>query len=1094
MNELHDQAARLVALTQLDRSFLFEAGAGSGKTSLLAGRVVGLFVKGIRPANIVAVSFTELAATELLGRIFDFATGLAEGRVPADIRAAYPAPLEGEPLANLRAALAEIGDMTCTTIHGFCQRLLRPYPVEAGIDPGAGVLDPEEASLRFEDVLDAWMRERLSGFDPDKDILTALVSHDPAHAVSMMRDIAFRLRGNPDFSVPHAPYDGGHVDDLAAAVEALRLWTASRAVCPADHADILDAWTRTAIAAEKAAGGLPHAAAVRVTLCECDGRIATKTGVVKYALKTAWKAIDKTDNARLNDEAKALHEACAAAFDAMKARAAAEGLRLLVEEVRPVLAEFARHKREAALLDFDDLLQNTRNLLRDHPDVLKSLRDMYTHVLVDEYQDTDPVQTEIFEMLSFDEVDGARRPVPGGIFFVGDPKQAIYRFRGADVSTYVRMREQMRSHDADSVQSIFVNFRSTTGIIDFVNGTFSDLLSTSKQPGFTALSSMRGAGSGPAVFRYAVEGSDSVDARRRSEAEKIADSVLHLINNHRIAQKDGTDRACMARDVALLAPVNTSLFWLENALEDRGIPVSTQAGKGLFQQQEIKDLIALTRVLGDPRDTLALGALLRGSFFGFSDEALLDAAAALPDLEDGRLNFLDLSTPVDDIADRDLARIVGTLERLRREAVRSTPFDTLSEAIDLFDVRAKTRNRDESNASRRLANIERYLDMSRAYDVRGMRAFSDSMRDKWENSERVQEGRPGGLENSVSIITIHSAKGLEWPVVFTVNCATAFNNRQTVFSDVRRSTFAMKFLKHKPTDFDAFVTGCREEDEAERVRLMYVALTRARDLLVVPDIEKSHPIKAWSDLVDLGLGALPHLESEQGGPRFRASLSNGPTLSKEERDAVVEAVARRRVRVVKRVPSSHEIHSGFHEHIGFDDLVAAVPDMNPYANIEGGVARGNILHKLMEEILNGEADPDAEAVEGRARELVQQILAANPEKPPKLHSSEIAGCVLRTLALPAVAALLPVLVPEVGVASAASDGAVETLVNGVADAVAVDGGKITCAVDWKSDLRPTRRTIDDYRSQLGDYVRIMGAERGMLVFMSTGTVLEVKAA
>lgn len=1093
MNQLVDSEARLVALTSLDKSYLIEAGAGSGKTSLLAGRVVGLMVSGVKPANIVSVSFTELAASELLGRIFDFATGLLDGHVPPDIRQAYPKGLDAGQTENLRAAVETIGDMTCTTIHGFCQKLLRPYPVEASIDPGASILDPNEAGLIFQDVLDRWMRERMSGHDMDQDIITAMVGLDPAQAVGAIEEVANRLRGNPDLKSEHVVFGHEVTTPFTEAVEALRAWTAVNSHAPADHMQLVEGWKKTAVAVEAASSGKPHVAVVKLCGLQADQAVSTKTGgYKKYRLKTAWKAADKANFESLNDEAILLHEACGAAFDRLRGVAAAAGLCELEREVREVLTSYNDYKQASALLDFDDLLYRTRSLLKQHGAILDSLKDYYTHILVDEFQDTDPVQSEIFMMLAFETVEDVLKPRPGAIFFVGDPKQSIYRFRGADVASYVSMRETMRLADPDSVLSIFVNFRSTEGIIGYVNTVYEKPLSHERQPGFTPLSSHRGLVAGPSVMKYEAITEGGVDERRKLEANNIADAVFELLRSHSVSEKGGKSRACKPGDIALLAPVNTNLFWLENALEDRGIPVSTQAGKGLFQQQEVKDLIALTRVLADYRDTLALGALLRGSFFGFTDAELLDAAAALPAAEDGRLRFITLDTPIEDIRNGSLADIIDKLASLRARSGTTTPFDTLSRAVETFDVRPKTRNRDVSNASRRLANIERYLDLSRSFDVRGMRAFSDSMRQKWENSERVQEGKPGGLENSVSIITIHSSKGLEWPIVFTVNCATEFNNRQTVFSDVRNSTFAMKFLRQKPAGFEAHVEECRLEDHAERVRLMYVGFTRARDLLVVPDIQASEEVKAWSDLVDTGLEALPYIDAPQNAAPMRPVPTDGDTVSWEEHENIVSLIKANRMFTRKYVPSNHEFHIGRSDHVAFDDMVDSLPDMNPYAHTEGGVERGNVLHKIMEEVINDEIDTFD--VVDRARELIRQVSASKAGDMPDLHAEEIAACVRRTLELPEIVAIMPRLVAEVGTSSSTIEGNVETLTLGVADAIVPGLTGVETVVDWKGDLRPTVQVVDNYEKQVRNYMKMNGAERGLIVFMTTGNVVEVLAA
>lgn len=1092
MNKLLDSDARLAALTQFDKSFLVEAGAGSGKTSLLAGRVVGLLAAGVKPVNIASVSFTEMAASELMGRIHDFATSMAEGFVPRDLSDAWPeGPTEAQ-IANLKLALEELSDLTCTTIHGFCRKLLRPYPVEAGIDPGAVVMEPDEATLIFEDVLDRWLRRKLSGSDHMANIVTYSVGVDTDKTVAAVTSIAHMMRSSPTLRV-HAGETEPDTKPFFAAVAAFETMASN---CPDDHATFVSAWKTTAEKVRSAVARPVHAACVDISLLEADAPLALKSGgLKKYKLKTAWNAISKGTGDALNAEGERLHVACSEAFEALKEASAAHALSLLVEEIRPVTEEFAAYKTSAALLDFDDLLLTALKMLKNHPEVLKALKNVYTHVLVDEYQDTDPVQTEIFCLLCF-EKDSQKGmiPRPGGIFFVGDPKQSIYRFRGADVETYVEMRELMRAHSADSVREIFMNFRSNQGIIEFVNTVFEGPMKEAGQPGFAALASSRGPGSGPAVLKYeAPDPADAkIDIRRKKVADTVADAIRHLLKTGTVEDKEEGQRPVRHSDIALLAPVNTNLFWLEGALEEKGIPVSTQAGKGLFQQQEVKDLIALTRVLGDHKDTLALGALLRGSFFGFTDRELLDAATTVPADEKRGLGFVNLDTPFAQIGHSAIAQVVVTLRRLREEASATTPFDKLSDAIDVFDIRSKTRNRDDSNAARRLANIERYLEMSKSFDVRGMRAFSDFMRARWEDAEKVQEGRPGSGGNAVSIVTIHSSKGLEWPIVFMVNCETEFNNRQSHFTDVKNSTFSMRFMKQKPTDFDAFSATRKWEEHAERVRLMYVGLTRARDLLVVPDLQSATTApKSWADLVDLGLEEIETMNIPPSGTVFKPLMDNGPTPTLEQYDEAMRSVAAKKHVIKKETPSDHEWHADREGSLGIDDLADAVPIIDAYANVKGGAERGNILHKLMEEVVNGETGTDPSVLERRAGELIAQVTAAAIGPTPELYAAEIARCVISTLNLPVVAAMLPYLVAEVGVSGMETSDAVETLTIGVCDAMEFVSGRIRTVIDWKSDLRPAQATVDAHVKQVRKYMRITEAERGLIVYMSSGRVVEV---
>jgi exodeoxyribonuclease-5 len=298
-------------------------------------------------------------------------------------------------------------------------------------------------------------------------------------------------------------------------------------------------------------------------------------------------------------------------------------------------------------------------LLRDHDAVRRALGQRFAHVLVDEFQDTDPLQTEIFWRLCGEPVDGdddwTRFQIrPGALFLVGDPKQAIYRFRGADVGAYVQARDAFRAQDPDSLLSISTNFRSCASILTFVNERFEAVLSADGQPGFTALDPFHDDRGGLCVAALDIavadeNGKASAEQQRDAEADAIAELCARLIESHPIIdRRSGAERPCQPGDIALLAPTGAELWRYEEALERRGIPVATQAGKGLFRRQEIQDLIALTRVLADRRDTLALGALLRGPLVGLTEEDLLDIIWGFRARRNSRIGFrawISASTP-----------------------------------------------------------------------------------------------------------------------------------------------------------------------------------------------------------------------------------------------------------------------------------------------------------------------------------------------------------------------------------------------------------------------------------------------------------------
>jgi ATP-dependent exoDNAse (exonuclease V) beta subunit len=343
---------------------------------------------------------------------------------------------------------------------------------------------------------------------------------------------------------------------------------------------------------------------------------------------------------------------------------------------------------------------------------------------------TDPLQIEILWLICGERREGSQgKPLtrtlrPGALFLVGDPKQAIYRFRGADVNAYVDARNAI---GGGSLLKITANFRSVEPILAFVNRRFERLLSEAAgQPGFSELSPIRKvSGEAPTVVALDVAiASDKADAAafRDAEADCVADLCSRLIGNLQVQDHDTSKlRPCRYGDIALLAPVGTELWRFEEALEERGIPVSTQAGKGFFHRQEIQDLIALTRTLADARDTLALGALFRGPLVGLTEAELLDIADGLPPDPDksDRLPTLSLWTNPAHVIHDTARSVLALLQSLRRRARTTTPYILLADAVAALHVPPQLRQRFKGGPERAIANVDLFLEMARAYGVRG---------------------------------------------------------------------------------------------------------------------------------------------------------------------------------------------------------------------------------------------------------------------------------------------------------------------------------------------------------------------------------------
>ena len=1114
---LQDDGARRAAISLHDRSILVEAGAGSGKTAVMAGRIAAMLAEGVAPCSIAAVTFTELAASELLSRVREFVADLSVGTIATELRVALPDGLSQAHRDNLAAASAAIDEITCSTIHGFCQRLIKPYPAEADIDPGAGVMDRNQADLTFLEIVDGWLRERLSGGQGG--VLAEMVLHSPGETVALIHKIAENMRRRPTLTAPPVSPLDGHLTAFRQATADFASFMEGVAAAEPETVTIVERLTE--MAADVANGPNPATPAglVRLLTARPHPDLCTKTGTfASYRKKGKWAAtakqagLSKADGDRLNDTAETHYTSCCDAWVTLAHAVAGHALAALIDEARPILQRYRDHKRASAQLDFDDLIFAARDLLRDHDAVRQALGQRFAHVLVDEFQDTDPLQTEIFWRLCGEPVDDHDdwtqfQIRPGALFLVGDPKQAIYRFRGADVGAYVQARDAFRAQDADSLLSISTNFRSCASILTFVNERFEAVLSADGQPGFTALDPFHDDRGGLCVAALDIavadeNGKASAEQQRDAEADAIAELCARLIESHPIIdRRSGAERPCQPGDIALLAPTGAELWRYEEALERRGIPVATQAGKGLFRRQEVQDLIALTRVLADRRDTLALGALLRGPLVGLTEENLLDIIWGLPRSEEqpDRIPRLDLSIDPAVIV-HPLARdVIERLQSLSRRGNSTTPHELLSQAVDVLRVRPLLLERHRGQAERALANVDLYLSLSTGYAVRGLRAFSEAMTAAWSDEARAVEGRPDAQEEAVALFTMHAAKGLEWPIVIPINTMTAVMAPDNAIIERHTETFYCTVLGVTPEGYETARQAEKDELDRERIRLWYVAATRARELLVLPRLDATPSKSAWIGLVDLSLAALPGLDASHLPAGFTATAAGAANAqTRASFAAEAETIAAGQTRLTWLAPSRDENAAGSvlreeEAALWTGSADDQPPELDAAAPVQGGRERGLILHKLMEEVLTGETQEGEAALAERAADLIR-ALGRSPVADPAtgLSAQELAACVIRTLALPDIAALRPGLLAEFPVYAAQAVDGVETATAGIADALTLTAeGRPAVVVDWKSDVSPASGTLDHYRAQVRAYLDMTRAERGLIVLMTSGAVIPV---
>jgi CRISPR-associated exonuclease Cas4 len=429
------------------------------------------------------------------------------------------------------------------------------------------------------------------------------------------------------------------------------------------------------------------------------------------------------------------------------------------------------------------------------------------------------------------------------------------------------------------------------------------------------------------------------------------------------------------------------------------------------------------------------------------------------------------------------------LQALRRIAPLSTPSFILAIAIERLNVRVILAARHVNRNARALANLDALIERARRYPVSGLRAFVRGLQADWDNktNARVPEGRIDAAEDAIEIVTIHTAKGLEWPVVIPINSTTELYRGDQFVHRQSDNTLHWMLGGVAPADLAVARAEENEEDADQRERIWYVACTRARDLLILPAIPEAKTntwfssINLWqNELSELDLSALPE-PAPRSVPR-----------TKNEQSADVFAAEQQRIEenakpVTWRRPSDHDPDRRRDplESVVVAETMAEHPDV-----VGAGAVRGVILHKLMEELLTGEVHEHNEAVVARAEVLLLQLMGSVEADRPHPSPAEMAETALRGLSLPAIAALKPYLIPEVAVWAMRDT----YLVAGRADALVIRDGRIDIAIDWKSDVNPTADLRAAYGEQLRDYLDATGAQRGALVFLTRGEVAWIEGS
>ena len=812
---IRDQAARDRINTVFDRNLLVEAGAGSGKTTSLTQRMVAAVAGGhVEVHQMAAITYTRKAAAELKER--------------------FQEELEK---ASLETALQDMHRCYVGTIHSFCASMLRERPVEAGIDPEFRELEESENQFRLEEAWEELLVELKVNDSPLLHQLEA-IGVEPAALKEAVRSLA----NFPDVTI-HTHQEGK--PDLSSVKEAIRDFVGElKPHLPEREPD-------------KGYDGLQSA------LRQADRMLRRMPLQSDPEMVELMEVFEKTLDVTMNrwpdgTLAKEFRDLKAPDFQESVIRPALEAWRaychpIITEFVKTAVNWYADVRRKNGWVNFQDLLLNTAALLRNYPEVRRYFGQKYRCLLVDEFQDTDPIQTEILFYLTGTQHQETNwqqiTPRPGSLFVVGDPKQSIYRFRRADIDLYQQVKNRIRETGGEILE-LTTNFRSLNSLSHHLNPIFREILPTEASSYQAAYAPMetRKAGeasglSGPKIMEVG-GGAIKKDDILHRDAKNIARFIRHSVDTGRITGSDGTP--AVYSDFLILTRYKDSIHLYTRELETLQIPYRVAGGSDFENEREIKEIATLLRALENPADKIHLVAVLRGLFFGFSDDELYQYRRAGG-------TFSLWASPPENLSPEAGQAMAEALEKLKtyHRWFRTLPFSVMLEKV-FAETGLLPSTWQEPEGRTRCGHLLYLLEYLKKEETAGI-TTSDSLLESLQNLMATgieEELDITGEENVVRIMNLHKAKGLEAPVVFLAHPFKMVNRppdrhikRQEKEAiggwvyKVPKGPFGSRTLG-MTRDWPEWEQEESTYQEAEEDRLLYVAATRAKNALIISRCSK----------------------------------------------------------------------------------------------------------------------------------------------------------------------------------------------------------------------------------------------------------------
>lgn len=887
---------------------MVEASAGTGKTTRLVQEFVNAIQAGADVRRILAVTFTHAAAGDLKLRIrqklddaLTTTTGVTRDRI--------------------RVGIEYLEQAYIGTIHGFCAQCLRQRPVEAALDPSFVELAEMESAALFAKVFKRWLEGRLAHGSPTLDrAFSRLAYRDEKNQdpIGPLLDAAWKLADWRDFPTPWRHPQGFDRDKLhgllARVAETTADWKGASSNYQYLRATLFPAaelGDRVRIATEACA---LDDDSLEAELCYVGRR--------RYEQADFTALHNRLPNAYTQWQ-RLLTDLAAYTLDA-DANFAAE----LRDELWEMVLEYDLAKKAAGAVDFQDLLLKTKDLL--HTQARAWFQQKFDHVFVDEFQDTDPLQAEILLLLTADDPAETKwhnvTPQPGKLFLVGDPKQSIYRFRRAEVALYRQVAQQLTDSGATTTP-LATSYRSVLPIQQFVNSAFATTMEPylaleggrppiPGQPGVVALPV-------PEIFsRYGRPTKGNIE---KSAPIAVAGFIHWLLKSSgwQMTGKDGMSRPISENDICILFRRFTAdaTRGYVHSLECREIAHVLIGSKSLHEREEVMTLCAALKCIEHPDDELNLYATLRGALF-----AIEDADLFLYKQQHRFLSYTRIPTEHDEPAAKIITalHVLADLHKTRNHYPIAATISRLMER-----TRAHVSFALRPGGDRVLANVNRITDLARRFEMTTATSFRSFVEYLDDESGTKEAGEAPLLEQDaygVKLMTVHKAKGLEFPVVILADPTYGSVGEGDRYTDSGRGLCVRRLLGCAPVELLEHQADEAAAEQAEADRLSYVAATRASELLVVSAIGIEDRQDGW--LTPLEPALYPARDSWTHARKYPTFEGKRTVLNVPAKAAGVASVA----------PGWHKPIHGDHEVLWFDPAL-----ISPEPPLSSGVPTHELL-------------------------------------------------------------------------------------------------------------------------------------------------------